>query len=720
MRLSRNPAVWVLASLVAFAGCSDRHAPVGIEIDATGPTPPRMQPSSMMVEGYPTRGEVRLGFIYDRAGNPLEILYEIHDGLAIWEGDIVLGTPDEIPSTRAELVAGEWLANAVVVSDNSKRWPGGVIPYTIDDATPSIVTTAIRMVEDETPGVTLVPRTDEDDYVTFRDASGCSSAIGMSGGQQFINLKVFDDDGGCSAGNAAHEILHALGLFHEHTRCDRDDFVIIDYDEIEDGREGNFYKAGSGSEDGDCSGAFDDGAYDPGSMMHYPTDAFAIGSDPTIIGRAGVDESVMGQRGSVGPTDVGTIDVLYGSNNAAPTASIAPLAASYAEGSSVPFDASGSTDADDDDSILTFAWGFGDGTCTGGAPPSTCSAPSPDHPYADDGEYSVEVTVSDGFDPGQAALSVTVTNVAPTVSAGSDFSVDEGSQFSRGGSFTDPGADTWTAQVDYDDETGTQVLPLVAKSFTLQHTYLDNGLSTILVTVTDDDGGVGTDEVDVTVDNVAPMVNAGPDAVVESGELFDFSGSFSDPGVEDDPWAWAIEWGVGTDSTGVTDDQSAPIESSSRYCAAGDYTVTLTVTDKDSDSGSDDLTVSVPYIAVAIDILPGTARNPVNLKQGGTIPVVILGSAELDVADIDPSSLTLGDETDPDTPIYQKNNGTFGAYMEDVNSDGFMDLTTMFPIAMLTSNGDLTQFSTELVLRGFLADACTNIRGIDVVDPLHN
>ena len=53
---------------------------------------------------------------------------------------------------------------------------------------------------------------------------------------------------------------------------------------------------------------------------------------------------------------------------------------------------------------------------------------------------------------------------------------------SSSGSFTDPGADTWTATVDYGDGSGVQALTLTDKTFNLSHTYADNGSYTVTVT----------------------------------------------------------------------------------------------------------------------------------------------------------------------------------------------------------------------------------------------
>jgi hypothetical protein len=107
------------------------------------------------------------------------------------------------------------------------------------------------------------------------------------------------------------------------------------------------------------------------------------------------------------------------------------------------------------------------------------------------------------------SFDLVVNNVAPVVDAGPDDTVYEGETFMGSGSFTDPGADTWTATVDYGDGSGMQPLSLSGKTFTLSHVYTEDGVYTVTVNVTDDDGGTGTDTLQVTVNDV-PLTPAVP------------------------------------------------------------------------------------------------------------------------------------------------------------------------------------------------------------------
>ena len=86
----------------------------------------------------------------------------------------------------------------------------------------------------------------------------------------------------------------------------------------------------------------------------------------------------------------------------------------------------------------------------------------------------------------QAAPTRRKNSVAPVVSALPAGAILEGETYSANGSFTDPGADPWTATVHY-GEGQTVALALTGKTFTLSHTYAVAGTFTIAVRISDDD-----------------------------------------------------------------------------------------------------------------------------------------------------------------------------------------------------------------------------------------
>ncbi|MHC5112629.1 MAG: PKD domain-containing protein, partial [Planctomycetota bacterium] len=212
-----------------------------------------------------------------------------------------------------------------------------------------------------------------------------------------------------------------------------------------------------------------------------------------------------------------------------------------------------------------------------------------DNTYENDGVFVVTVTVSDDDGGvGSDSATVTVDNISTlAVDAGPDATINEGDTFVSAGSFTDPGASSWTATVDYDEGAGAQSLALNPdKSFALGNTYEENGVYTVKVTVTGDDGGVDSDSAQVTVLNVAPLVDAGPDQTVNQGDPVHFNGSFTDPGTED---THTIVWNFGDGSPPVT----GTMTPGHTYTGGGIFTVTVTVTDDDGGVGSDSLVVTV-------------------------------------------------------------------------------------------------------------------------------
>ncbi len=703
--------VLVAATLTACDGFSTAPALPGEDPTPLVSAPPQL--TRGLTEGYRTRGEVRTGYSLDRNGQPVEITYEVHEGLAVFERDIVLGPADEIPATAEEALNGGPLgrgllvaARGVVVTDFASHWPAGIVPYEISSTLPnqSRVANGISIVERQTPGVVFVPRSGQADYVRFVPATACTSPAGRQGGEQPINLAS-----DCDGGAVAHEILHALGMRHEQARCDRDAYVFIVWDNIEDGEDHNFTRH--------CTGHADIGIYSEYSLMHYAADAFSKNGEPTIISlRSPPLDDVMGQRSTLSATDIQAIDHLYGVFNDPPTARIGALSASYPEGSAVTFD--GTVSSDPDDPHLEYRWTFGDGTCLVASPPLECWSPTPSHTYADQGVYDVTLKVSDGFLDDETSATVTVVNVPPVVDAGADATLDEGEEFTGAGTFSDSENDNLTATVDYDDGAGPEPLAFSNGAFSLSHTYADNGVYDVTVTFTDDEGDAGSDQVIATVNNVAPDVTAGPDASIDSGDSYSFSASFSDPGVYDAPWDYSLDWGFGVRTLGSTSDQSQAITDTRRFCGPGDYSVELFVTDKDGGTGSDATMVAVAPLVIAMDITPTSDPNPVSLRNRGQLPVAILGTPTFDPTAVDVSTLTLGDESGPDTPVTRRRNSTYIAAQEDVNGDGTVDLVVMFEVSALVRNGDLTESSAVLTLRGLLADGCTHFRGEDTVWPL--
>jgi hypothetical protein len=225
-------------------------------------------------------------------GNTRAKFTTVADGgeeLAIFEGDIRLGTPDEVRDISAPGAKG------IVVTGGQYRWPGGRVPYVLEDAVAERARKAMQHWEERTP-IRFVERTDADtDYISFEQHRGCWSSVGRQGGKQIISLDTY-----CKVGPAIHEIGHTLGLWHEQSRADRDDHITIRMDRVAPQHRHNFDKH---IQDGD-----DVGSYDYGSIMHYPETAFSATGEATIVTKAGKS---IGQRNGLSAGDIGSIRSIY-------------------------------------------------------------------------------------------------------------------------------------------------------------------------------------------------------------------------------------------------------------------------------------------------------------------------------------------------------------------------------------------------------------------------
>jgi PKD repeat protein len=229
-----------------------------------------------------------------------------------------------------------------------------------------------------------------------------------------------------------------------------------------------------------------------------------------------------------------------------------------------------------------------------------------DHVYADNGTYTVTVTVTDDDLASTAdTFMLTVENVVPVVNAGVDQVVSEGDILSLDPAvFNDLGTlDTHTATIDWGDgsplEAGiVRETPSGPPGSTDgawgmvlgDHVYADNGTYAVAVIVTDDDGASGADTFEVVVQNVAPAVDAGADQTVYKRDTLSFTVSFNDPG--SDTHTATINWGDGSPVEYLVDIGS-PFSRSHVYANAGIFTVSVTVTDDDGATGSDTAVVTV-------------------------------------------------------------------------------------------------------------------------------
>lgn len=223
---------------------------------------------------------------------------------------------------------------------------------------------------------------------------------------------------------------------------------------------------------------------------------------------------------------------------------------------------------------------------------------------------------------------------APVANVNGPYEGNEGSPiiFNGSGSYDLDGAIVkyeWDLDGDdqYDDATGVNP----------SYTWNDDYSGTIALKVTDNDGLTATGSTIVTVNNVQPTVEAGPNQEVYAGDTVNFSGSFTDPGWLD---TYTIEWSFGDGGAA-----SGTLTPTHIYYDAGTYTVTLTVTDDDGGVGKDTLLIVVKPIPAVVKPIPATIDcdpDTLNLKSNGQwITCYIEMPASYDVKQIDGSVVSL-------------------------------------------------------------------------------
>ena len=121
------------------------------------------------------------------------------------------------------------------------------------------------------------------------------------------------------------------------------------------------------------------------------------------------------------------------------------------------------------------------------------------------------------------------------------------------------------------------------------HTYADNGVYPVTITVDDGQGHPATANTTSTITNVPPVPTASvANPHLTCGQLSQFTGTFTDAGIIDQIWTWSINWGDGSPATtGSNALMATPITATHDYGTnGGPKTITLTVTDKDGGVGT--------------------------------------------------------------------------------------------------------------------------------------
>jgi hypothetical protein len=293
------------------------------------------------------------------------------------------------------------------------------------------------------------------------------------------------------------------------------------------------------------------------------------------------------------------------------------------EGDTVAFDASASYDPDGDP--LQYRWDFdGDGTWD----TAWSSSPFSSYTWGDDYTGDLILEVSDGQLSATDATTVTIENVVPAIAPLGPFVVVEGSPVSIIATGTDPGSDDFTftwefelgptmTNVYYNDGIGPDPYPSPGGTFpftatdTAAHTYGDDGIYTIVLTVEDDDGGVSVLTAEIEVINVSPSGGLGGAYAGDEGSSITFTAQATDPGSDDLTFTWEFELGptmtnvyyndgIGPDpypSPGGTFPFTATDTVTHNYGDNGIFTLKLTVTDDDGGSVTLTTTVTVHNLA---------------------------------------------------------------------------------------------------------------------------
>eukprot|EP00094_Tigriopus_californicus_P006469 TCALIF_06230-PA protein Name:"Similar to nas-39 Zinc metalloproteinase nas-39 (Caenorhabditis elegans)" AED:0.13 eAED:0.18 QI:46/0.33/0.25/1/0.66/0.5/4/0/334 len=266
-----------------------------------------------------------------------------------WAGNETFLTPEDMERARATLASGNFLAGGdseLACSSESRReerpldrvydanvlrhWPGGIVPYkfisnTFTNNAKDVIAQAIAHIE-QNSCIQIRPATPSDvHYVGMtNEPNGCYASLGFSEGKGFQNQH------------------HTYNLSPGGCDVYRDDFVFINWINIESGKEHNFFKtrspttpasvpicnSGPTSSGPDFSGCTTSSvtdtygfAYDYQSVMHYSKTAFAVSNSVQTITPIPTASVTVGNNVGMSPLDISKLNAAYNCPNRSPSSS---------------------------------------------------------------------------------------------------------------------------------------------------------------------------------------------------------------------------------------------------------------------------------------------------------------------------------------------------------------------------------------------------------------
>ena len=248
-------------------------------------------------------------------GTILDDALRVVDGVAVLEGDIILGPLEELEEvdTRSPQSVGmkscAAIYNGRCVQYHTYLWPGGRVYYQIQSGFSKVkrdqINAALNHWRNKTP-LRFVKATSGARMLFKPSSSSCSADLGYRPDKvSEVHVASW-----CKRGNLIHEIGHVVGLLHEHVRCNRDDYVKILWDNVESGRDDNFKKKKCFSASGEIFGV-NYTYYDYGSIMHYGAYAFSRNGKRTI--KKLKSGPAIGQRDKLSVKDIRGVKRRYAS-----------------------------------------------------------------------------------------------------------------------------------------------------------------------------------------------------------------------------------------------------------------------------------------------------------------------------------------------------------------------------------------------------------------------